>query len=306
MIPTKENIHFPDVAGVLVPNAEVIVEKHTDFDMTDMHTHDFIEIAFVLSGHGWHVMSEDIMRCGPGSIYVINCEDAHMFMCEYNTPLTIYNLIFRPGFFDLSLLGKQSFADVINHFLLRTFQYDGFSHSLAAHFSADEISGIARLFDNMLHEYTQHEPGFEELIRAWTIELLVYIFRKLRAEEDLSTALPQIKTDVFNGVFEYIQQNYNEPISLEKLSMLAFLSPKYFSRLFKTYTGCTVTEYTQKLRISHACEMLSGSAKDTIAEIATHTGYSDVKYFTKIFRRLMGISPTEYRRRAHSEAESVD
>lgn len=293
MIPSKFNLSFDSEASL--PNTEVVVKKVTDFDMVDMHTHEFIEIAYVQAGSGWHVLGDETRRCGPGSVYVVNFDDAHMFMSEYDTPLTIYNLLFRPGFFDVSLLGKHSFADVIHHFLLRTFQYDGFSHSLSVSFDESELPEISRLFQRMHAEYASHEPGFEELIRSWTIELLVYIFRKLRAAEDFSAAPAEMKEDVFNQVFEYIRENYAEPVSLEKLSMMAFLSPKYFSRLFKAHTGCTVTEYTQKLRISKACELLENSDA-AIAEIAEKTGYSDIKYFTKLFRRLVGASPAEYRR----------
>lgn len=293
MIPSKFNLSFDSEASL--PNTEVVVKKVTDFDVIDMHTHEFIEIAYVHAGHGWHVLGDEPRRCGPGSVYVVNIDDAHMFMSEYDTPLTIYNLLFRPAFFDMSLLGRHSFADVIHHFLLRTFQYDGFSHSLSVNFDESELPEISRLFQRMHAEYDSHEPGFEELIRAWTIEMLVYIFRKLRAAEDFSAAPTGMKEDVLNHVFEYIRKNYAEPVSLEKLSMMAFLSPKYFSRLFKAQTGCTVTEYTQKLRISKACELL-GNSDASVADIAEQTGYNDVKYFNKLFRRLVGSSPAEYRR----------
>lgn len=292
MIPPKQTLEFSQLS--LYPNIQVVVTRSNHLDFIDMHSHEFIEIAYVRSGSGWHMLGDELTRCGAGSVFVINCEEAHMFVSDHEAEMDIYNLIFRPAFFDLSLLGRQSFADVANHFLLRTFQYDGFSHSLTVLFPQEEQPGISRLFQSMLDEYTRHEPGFEELIRAWTLELLVYIFRKLHAAEDLSSSPPALKTDVFHSVFSYIQQNYTEPISLEKLAMLAFLSPKYFSRQFKTLTGLTVTEYTQKLRISHACRMLA-ETNLPIAQIAAETGYSDMKYFTRIFRRIMGMSPGEYR-----------
>lgn len=293
VIPHKYSLSFDEEAKL--QNTEVIVSRVTDFDVIDMHTHEFIEIAYVHAGSGWHVLGDDIRRCGPGSVYVINVEDAHMFMSDDESPLTIYNLIFRPGFFDVTLLGRQSFADVARHFLLRTFQYDGFSHSLGVTFNEDELADISRLLGRMLDEYQRHEPGFVELIRSWTIELLVYIFRKLRAAEDFSAETAGMKADVFDHVFEYIRCNYAEPISLEKLSMLAFLSPKYFSKLFKAHTGCTVTEYTQRLRIARACELLRDTDM-TVAEIAEQTGYSDIKYFNRVFRRHMNMPPAEYRR----------
>ena len=297
MIPSKYSISFDGERHL--PNTEVIVNMTTNFDNIEMHTHEFIEIAFVERGSGWHVLGDDVRRCGPGSLYVVNVDDAHMFMSEIDTPMTIYNLMFRPGFFDEALAGRQSFRDVLRHFLLRSFQYDGFSHSLSTVFEGHELAEVARLFRRMNEEYKSHEPGFEELIRAWTIELLVYIFRKLRAADDMAAAPQSLKESVLDDVFGYIRENYAEPISLEKLSMLAFLSPKYFGRLFREQTGCTVTEYTQRLRIAKACELLRDTALPVNA-IAEQIGYSDVKHFVKIFKRNMNATPAEYRR-AHTK-----
>lgn len=279
-----------------ISGSEVIVQKATVFDLSDMHTHDFIEIAFVQSGCGWHVLGEAITRCESGSIYIIDFDEAHMFMAENDSVLIVYNLIFCPGFFGVFPFEDQNFSNIVHNFLLRTFRYSDLTHSISAKFTSEEVTVITSLFDRMIAEYLTHKPGFEELIRSWTVELLVYIFRKLCAEEKLSTPLPQLKEEAFQCVFDYIQQHYAEAISLEKLATLIFVSPKYFTRLFKTYAGCTVSEYTQKIRIGHACEMLKTSSLP-ITEIAERTGYHDVKYFHTVFFRLMGVTPAEYRRR---------
>ena len=278
----------------MLPDTEVAVTRSLKFEAGELHAHDFIEICFVQSGRGWHMLDGRAAHCGPGSVYVIDSEDEHMFVSDYDSPLVLYNLSFRPGSFDLSLMGKQGMADVVSHFLLHAFQHDGFSHSLAVKFPPEEQAIITRLYESMLDEYTRHEAGFKELIRSWTIELLVYVFRKQREANELSGKSPHAGGDVFEEVFAYIRQHYAEPISLERLATLTYLSPKYFSKLFKSRTGYTVTDYTQRLRIARACEMLA-DPNTSISEIAETTGYRDAKYFGKIFRRVMGMPPTLYR-----------
>jgi len=278
----------------LLPDAEIAVTKTLNFEAGELHSHDFIEICFVQAGKGWHMLGGRAAHCGPGSVYVINSEDAHMFVSDFDSPLALYTLSFRPGFFDMSLMGKQGMADVINHFLLCSFQHENLPDSMMVNFSSEEISSITRLYESMLDEYNRHEPGFKELIRSWTIELLVYIFRKYREARSLSGSALQSGTGTLDRAFAYIQQHYAEPISLEKLAVMTYMSPKYFSKVFKIHTGYTVTDYTQRLRIAHACEMLS-DPDISIAEIAEKTGYRDVKYFAKIFRRIMGMSPVLYR-----------
>jgi len=262
-----------------------------------VHSHDYIEIAFVQSGCGWHMLDDELSRCEPGSLYVIDYDIPHLFVSEHNCTLTIYSLIFRPEFFEIFPSQGKSISSIIQHFLLKTFRYGDFAHSLSATFDDTQQTYICSLFERMLEEYAVRKAGFEELIRVWTVELLVYIFRKLCTDSEYMGAPAHLKTDMLQEVFAYIQQNYTSPITLDELAMLAFVSPKYFSRLFKAHTGCTVTEYTQKLRIRHSLDLLSRSDLP-IAEIADQVGYHDVKSFQKVFRKLLGISPAEYGKQA--------
>ena len=112
----------------LVRDAQVIVNYFKDLDEVELHRHDFIEVAFVEAGHGWHVLNGIPMLARPGDLFVIDHGDVHYFMAEYDSKLFIYNLIFRPGFFDMALIGKQCLADVLQHPLLRAFRDDGFDH----------------------------------------------------------------------------------------------------------------------------------------------------------------------------------
>ena len=77
------------------------------------------------------------------------------------------------------------------------------------------------------------------------------------------------------------------------MARLAHMSPQYFCRFFKTATGTTMTEYV--LRMDLAMEFLSGSAM-SVTEIAYASGFSSHSYFDRVFKRLMGVTPQEYRR----------
>ena len=169
-----------------------------------------------------------------------------------------------------------------------------------------ELQEVNRLYENLLSEYTRRDPGFEELIRAWSLELMVRILRKARVEStgEKGRAL-EVHMDSLNAVFDYIQQHYTESVSLEALASVAYLSPKYFSCLFKRCTGQTVTEYIQKLRVSHACDLLAGTGQ-SVAQIAATIGYGDVKFFGRVFHRVMGVSPSEYRRQAQQRERGAD
>lgn len=93
---------------------------------------------------------------------------------------------------------------------------------------------------------------------------------------------------------EYIEKNFSEKISMEELSRKFTVGRRSFDRRFIKATGNTPLEYQQRVKIESAKKELEVSRK-TINEVMYETGYSDVKAFREIFRRITGLSPIEYR-----------
>jgi len=97
-----------------------------------------------------------------------------------------------------------------------------------------------------------------------------------------------------NRVLEYIAAKLHEDLSLAALAEIAGMNLYYFSRLFKQSTGLSPHRYVLEQRISRAQQFLRSSDM-TIFEASVRTGFADQGHFTKVFRRFVGVSPTEYR-----------
>lgn len=100
-------------------------------------------------------------------------------------------------------------------------------------------------------------------------------------------------------VIQYVNLNLDKPLSLKSLAALCCISPSYLSSLFKQETGTTLTNYIYLQRVRHACTRLT-STDHSIAVIAGEVGMLDVNYFTKIFKKITGTTPTLYRREHRS------
>ena len=100
--------------------------------------------------------------------------------------------------------------------------------------------------------------------------------------------------DIVDSAKRYIDENYNKDVSLDDISRLMNLSPYYFSKLFKERTGENFVEFLTRVCIDKAKEMLESPEK-SIKEICSEVGYSDPNYFSRIFKKVVGIPPTEYR-----------
>ncbi len=94
---------------------------------------------------------------------------------------------------------------------------------------------------------------------------------------------------------QYIMEHYNETITLEIVSREIGFNPAYFSTVFLKSTGQHFMDYLKEVRISNAKTMLLNTNK-SIAEIASAVGYSDLKYFSRLFRKLTHLTPSEYRK----------
>jgi len=95
-------------------------------------------------------------------------------------------------------------------------------------------------------------------------------------------------------VLAYMRENYDKPITLEALAGTIQKSPKYFGAFFKSMTGKTPIEYLNEYRIEKAARKLR-ITDASVTDIAFSSGFSDLSYFVKTFKRIKGVSPGKYR-----------
>ena len=112
------------------------------------------------------------------------------------------------------------------------------------------------------------------------------IYEEIRAGKQ---SLPVVKAR------QYIDRNYQKPISLETVAKEVYLSPAYFSAVFKKEQGLTFSDYLAQVRIERAKRLLS-NMKYSVAEVAAAVGYPDQRYFSRVFKKMTGVNPLEYRK----------
>lgn len=122
----------------------------------------------------------------------------------------------------------------------------------------------------------------------------------LAQRERVSSLLHQIaqpakELNTIEEIAYYIQNHYSEEISLQEFSEKFYLSREYISRKFKQYYGENLSDYIVRIRMNKAKELLK-FPRLKIYEIAGEIGYQDDKYFRKIFKKMVGMTPNEYRK----------
>ena len=126
------------------------------------------------------------------------------------------------------------------------------------------------------------------------VALAHYLIRRYavrtRREPNYRNGMPAVR---LNRVMDFMRQNYSKQTRLMELANLAGMSPHYFCELFRKSTGISPYQYSLRCRIDHAKNLLR-SRQFTVGQVAEATGFVAQSHFTKVFRRLVGVTPMQF------------
>ena len=100
-----------------------------------------------------------------------------------------------------------------------------------------------------------------------------------------------------NRICRYVLENVDAELSIEGISRVLFMNRKYISEVFRQKTGELLIDYITRVKMARAARLLSQSTRKTY-EIALQLGYRDTEYFSRLFKKHMGVTPSEYRNSA--------
>lgn len=126
-------------------------------------------------------------------------------------------------------------------------------------------------------------------LKSWTQDIC------LKAMDTIECYFKEKRINpVIEKAKKYVDENYSSKITLEGICELLFISPSYFSSMFKHKTGLTFTHYLTNVRIARSKEILT-LPDIKVYEVAMMVGYDDFRHFSKLFKKLEGVSPQQYR-----------
>ena len=131
---------------------------------------------------------------------------------------------------------------------------------------------------------------------ALTIETFVQLFTRI-IQQVMGWVVPEKKENsaILTLVYEYVQRNFHEDITLQMISEKFHFSYSYLSTIFTEKYGINFTKYLKKVRIQNAKRLLTESV-DPLSEICVQVGYPDLGYFSRVFKEETGMSPSHYRK----------
>ncbi|MEA4890643.1 MAG: AraC family transcriptional regulator [Clostridiaceae bacterium] len=260
-------------------------EKGCDF-LFPGERHDFWELIYVDQGYLYLLIDEAGYKVNQGEMYFFNRNQNHIVWSDHKTAPCFLTISFDMEFADCAFFEHRKF--LIDH-ELKNIIAKLMNERLAAFEGAltSEI-GIKR---------TPCLAGSEQLLKIYLIELLLKLYR--RGHEKSVNLAPspiiQQKSEnmIYNRSMSFITEHLHEKLLLEQISRSVHVSPSYLNRIYRNTSGMSVMEHVAHLKLEKTKELIRES-KMTLTEIADALGFSSIHYFSRLFKRHYGISPSAY------------
>lgn len=267
-------------------NSDIVVNVQSSQPNTDYHNHTFLEFCFILSGEISHTIYNKTSILKENNFFIVDFGVSHKFTTLQNSKCSLINILFKPSFIDYTLSNSSNFYNVLSCKKIGLFLSENDKH-LIKHIYTDTTGAIKNLALDMKKEFSEMAFGWERKLKCDLISLFIHMARYICPISGSNTST--------SNILLYINQHYNENLTLETIARKFHLNPSYLCTKLKKETGLSFIQYMQKTRIANACRLLS-MTNMRVSEICTSIGYDDIKYFEKIFRKYTTQNPISYRK----------
>jgi AraC-like DNA-binding protein len=250
------------------------------------HWHKHIELLYFVSGKAVIECNGNPIHAQAGDLIFVNSNDLHAGVCLSNN-LFYYALIFDP-----CILQSQSIDTIEKKYMMPLIQ-----NLILFPNQIEQPAEVADCFMSIVRELENREAGFELSVKSSLYRLIALLIRGNPALGQTAKASQKRMRELerFTPLLTYLENYFHEELNVEHLAYKIGLSRFHFSRLFKQLTDKSVMEYINDIRI-HRAEYLLHNTRMTVTEIAMAVGFQDIYYFSRMFKKSRGMSPSEVRK----------
>ncbi|CAI6043642.1 helix-turn-helix transcriptional regulator [Cohnella sp. JJ-181] len=257
------------------------------------HYHDEIEFNYVIEGSIVMEIGTRRIHVHAGDAVIINGNEIHSGYCENEEHCRMFGIIFK-----LDMLGSHE-PDVcqskyLEPFLRGRYQFPSYIPNKPG-WQAKVISEIKRIVET----YRQQPFGYEWVIKSSFFAILAEIIaNKAFLTQNEQPVVPSEKLVRFQNSISYIQEHYIHPITVADLAKAAGIGVDHFYKFFKQISGETPVTYVNRHRTRIAANLLKYTDL-SVLDVALQSGFDNVSYFIKTYKKYTGLTPNAWRKQKH-------
>tara|TARA_R110002049_G_scaffold27321_2_gene94207 strand:+ start:398464 stop:399330 length:867 start_codon:yes stop_codon:yes gene_type:complete len=266
----------------------ISVERRDPQEPFGIHAHEFSEIVIITGGEGLHVTGEDSWQLSTGDVFVIGGSRPHDYLNMDR--LRLINVLFDQAELAMRLRDLPSLPGYHAMFHLEPAWRKRHQFNSRLRVSTEEMDEICDLIDKLESELCRRESGFQFVATAVFMQLVGHLSRCYgRTKNADSQSLLRIAETI-----SHIETHFTEPVQLDDLVDISGMSRRSFLRAFESALGCTPIAHLIQLRINRASVLLTTTDR-SITDIAYDVGFNDSNYFSRQFRKSLGVTPRDFR-----------
>lgn len=283
-VPLLQGPDFYHEADLFRDGGQIVLMQELRQCAARRHRHDFAELVLVLSGTARHETAAGVSQLGTGDFFALEGRQYH----AYQEPkgFHLINILIRCADMERK---RDALREMSGYAQL--FSENGECFVQPRRLLAQELVELTQLARQIGREVTGGREG-----RALVLDSLLTQLLATACRLAASASQHQGRGDEVGRVMQFLDEHYQEPIYLEQLEALSFLTGRSLQRRFKQILGVSPMQYLLRVRLTCAARLLR-ETDNKLWEIAELTGFNDEAYFLRQFREETGITPGEYRRR---------
>jgi len=284
---------------IIVKTVQKIMDARHHPDHISIH--EEFELVFLQEiDKGTFYIDDKTIKVRTNDLLLIKPNIPHYLKVESNRPGRFIVLKFSFGKTEANKYSNISANDFLS------FISDSNDNGGYFKLSSTNCSNISLIMQQILHESKSPDGESEFLKSLLTVELFVWLSRSLRLqwESNLTTKGDKMQ-EILDSAKHYIEENYNTDISLTDIAGYVYISTSHFARAFKKQFKISPIQYLLSIRIEKAKTLLE-ETNLKVGDIASSVGFSAQQRFNDIFKKHLGLSPSEYRQQYRDNLLNIE
>jgi len=253
-----------------------------------LHSHSFDELVIILKGTAMHMIDEQHFPVKAGDVFVISQNHEHQYVDMHG--LALANILFDAGALMMEQWDIRALPGFHALFSLEPAFRTQHNFKSRLQLSDPQLNKANELIHDLTMESEQRSPGYRVMAKGLFMQLAVSLSRAY-SSEPTEESLDLLR---IGDAIAHIEMHYAEKITLDELAVKSHLSQRHFCRVFQECIGRSPIDHLMHVRCQKAAELLKGTDR-TITDITFDCGFSDSNYFTRCFKKTMGMTPKQYR-----------